>query len=83
LLAPITTSSHQEIHQHYSTKLPLKLRKLHDTDFNQHKTPRKDGDHTYIQHVSSPNYTRQNTSKLDQSSREFLLKEELVFKILY
>ncbi len=80
MLAPISTSSYQESsiirnQQHYSTKLPIKLRKSHDIDSNQHKITRKDEDYTHRLHVSSPMVLQRDKSNINQSSKDFRLKK--------
>jgi len=83
LLAPITTtSSNQDSslirnQQHYSTKLPIKLRKHHDIDFNQHKITRKNDDYMYSQHVSSRNDTPQDKSTSKEENYSFFFEKFL------
>jgi hypothetical protein len=85
LLAPITTttssnqdSSSTRSQQHYTTKLPIKLRKHHDIDLNRHKIIRKNDDHMYSHHVPSLNETPQDKSKTNQTSKDFI-KKKLLF----
>jgi hypothetical protein len=72
MLAPLATASHQELpmlrHQQHSLKLPNKLRKSHDTDFNHNKkATHKDGNHSVpFQHVSSPAEALQDETKTNQ-----------------
>lgn len=75
LLAPITSSSYQDYlaartQQHYSIKLPIKLRKSHDIDSNQYKLTRKDTDPPSI-HVLTPINTQQDQSKVHSTSKKF------------
>jgi hypothetical protein len=71
MLAPISASTHHDSStiRHQSTRLPLKLRKSHENDLNQHKITRKDDDHTQTKHVPSPNPPQEEKVNIDRSSK--------------
>ena len=83
MLAPISLPSHPKSsvtqnQQHSTTRLPTKLRKIHNIDFVLPKittktTTRKHEDNTQIRLVPSPVETQQNVSTTNQISNAFLL----------
>ncbi|CAF2964306.1 unnamed protein product [Rotaria sp. Silwood2] len=89
LLAPISTSAHQESstirnQHHTTTKLSTRLRKFHDPDSNQHKISTKlthrYRNHTQIKHLSSPAESQQDTLT---ATNQLIEKEQTLTNSFY
>jgi hypothetical protein len=77
MLAPIKIASQQESSSlrsqpHYTSKLPIRSRKLHFHDLHQHKTIHKDEDQTYSYHVPSPDNSREDKLQSNRLNKYFI-----------
>ena len=73
MLAPIATSTHHDSSsvRHQPLKLPVKLRKSHESDLNVHKISRKDENNAQTKHLLSPNPVQEEKPNIDPSSKRF------------